>query len=127
MGSEAHGLLAHLLIIAPGEDTVATHQDEFTAGTGDRHRGSRDAGLNSLDLGTGGLSISASEMARAALITLTDNSMPTSSAQALIPASQGGESIIGATHPHRCFQEIFAQEEPIVRVLVETTTTMADG
>ena len=93
---------------ALGEDTVATQketQDAFTAGSGDSHPGFRAVGLHTPDLATGGLSIYASEMVRAALTTLIENSMPTSSAQALIAAPQAEESIAGATHPRLCFQE----------------------
>jgi hypothetical protein len=92
-------------MIAPAEDTAAAHTgnlDASTAGTGDRHPGYRAAGLHSPDLGTGELSIYASEMVRAALTTLIDNSMPTSSAQALIAAPQVGENIPGAVHPRQC-------------------------
>ena len=88
-------------MIAP----AAAHQDTLdasAAGTGDRHPGYRAAGLHSPDLGTGELSIYASEMVRAALTTLIENSMPISSAQALIAAPQAGEYIRRATHPRQC-------------------------
>lgn len=76
-------------------------------------------GLHSPDLGTGGLSIYALEMVRAALTILIDNSMPTSSAQAPIAAPQAGEYIPRAVHPLQC-QETSVSEEPTDRVLVET-------
>ena len=82
--------------------------------------------LPSLNLGTGGLSIYASEMARAALTTLIENSMPTSSAQAPTVPLAGGESTTAATHLHQCNQETSVQEEPTDPTpLVETT--MEDG
>jgi hypothetical protein len=110
-------------MIAPAEDIAAAHQDTLdasTTGTGDRHPGSRAVGLHSPDLGTGELSIYASEMVRAALSTLIDNSMPTFSAQALIATPQEGESIKGAFHPRQCCLETSVSEEPTDRVLVET-------
>ena len=82
-------------------------------------------GLPSPDLVTGGHSIYASEMARAALTTLIENSMPTSSAQALTNARRPEGSTSAAVRPRQCFLETSVQEYTKGLALVETV--MADG
>ena len=66
-----------------------------------------------------------SEMARAALTTLIENSMPTSSAQALTNARRPEGSTNAAVRPRQCFQETSVQGSTTGRSLLETA--MADG